>query len=482
MRKRQPAYKMFTFRTMQMHRFFLLIGMLLSLGHVQGVSGQSDTTENRTVRLRQTATGQQEDVQRYWGYDELNVERYLSLPYDLVMDVNLESFFVQLGIMLILFLPWALIGFGKTKSGLGLFVGGLFALSVLFFVPLAYSSQQEVTVEEAPARLAEQITEAREAGKTAEVLALQWRKPLVSLYPAIHRGLSGISGNRDAISYPILLLVFFLGSILLQRRLKANKLPEQILVQSMLYYGLLWWLFSAGIPWYGLVLFPVTLILSIRGVVGKTWWPADRMKQAGTIAVLVIAAWSFAFNGSLRFANYNPQAQSKLPFLLPVVEYQSGAKIEQYAFDRVYLGYQPGIEALNENEYELIYRAGSFMPFFVVKNDQRVFSDNFLDNFQTLYNQNPDKVLLAEAMHTYGFSYLIINLRLPSIDQTPDQTLTAKFNRFMDFVTDNPEVSLVATDRIVRSGNGSMQFMLDDRNGELVNPGSFAVLKLGNNE
>ncbi len=479
MRKRQAAYRSVSVWVFRFRMAWILTCALLCLGPVQGLLAQSDTTQDRTVRMRQTATGQQEDVQRYWGYDELNVERYLSLPYDLVMDVNLESFFVQLGILLILFLPWALIGFGKTKSGFGLFVGGLFAFSVLFFVPLAYSSQQEVTVEEAPAHLAEQIAEAREAGNTGEVLALQWRRPLVSLYPGIHHGLSGISGNRDAISYPVLIFLFFLGSVLLQRRLKANGQHEQVMVQSMLYYGLLWWLFSAGIPWYGLLLFPVTLIFSVRGVVGKTWWPAGRMERAGTIAILVIAAWSFAFNGSLRFANYNPQAQSKLPFLLPVVEYQSGAKLEQYAFDRVYLGYQPGIEALNENEYELIYRAGSFMPFFVVKNDQRVFSDNFLDNFQTLYNRNPDKTLLAEALHTYGFSFLIINLRLPSIDQTPDKTLTAKFNRFMDFVTDNPEISLVATDRIVRSGNGSMQFMLDDRNGEVVNPGSFAVLKIG---
>jgi len=479
MKKRHAIYRLSRSWFFHKRSAFVLICTLLCMSPVQSLLAQADTTQDRTVRLRQTATGQQEDVQRYWGYDELNVERYLSLPYDLVMDVNLESFFVQLGILLILFLPWALIGFGKTKSGFALLVGGLFAFSVLFFVPLAYSSQQEVTVEEAPARLSEQIAEAREAGKTAEVLALQWRKPLVSLYPGMHRALSRISGNRDTISYPLLIGLFFLGSVLLQRRLKANEQREQIMVQSMLYYGLLWWMFSAGIPWYGLLLFPVTLVFSFRGVVGRTWWPAGRMERAGTIALLVIAAWSFAFNGSLRFANYNPQAQAKLPFLLPVVEYQSGAKMEQYAFDRVYLGYQPGIEALNENEYDLIYRAGSFMPFFVVKNDQRVFSDNFLDNFQTLYNQNPDKELLAEAMHTYGFSYLIINLRLPSIDQTPEKTLTAKFNRFMDFVTDNPEISLVATDRIVRSGNGSMQFMLDDRTGELVNPGSFAVLKIG---
>lgn len=461
--------------------FLVLGGMGLT-----GLNGQGkesvDTTLNREVRLRQTATGQREDVQRYWGFEDLNVERYLSLPYDVVMDTNVESYFVKLTIFLLLFLPLAMIGGAKTPSWLRIVSTLLFVLALCVLVPLAYSAQQTISPLEAPQRLTEQLQEARETGQWFDALVLRIRQPLVQLYIPVHRGLQWVSGYRDIISYPLMFLSFLLASYLVRLRMQESNWVEQLVVQIILLYGLLWWFFSAGIPWYGLILLPMMILFSLRGALGKTFWSADRPKQVAWVMALALSILSLAGMGSLRFANYNPTGQAKNPFLLPIVEYQSGAKPESYAFDRVYMGYQPGVDALNENEFELIYRAGTFMPFFVQKNDQRVLSDNFLDNFQNMYNRMPDKVRLAKSLNTYGFSYLIINLKLPDIDQTPEKSLTKKFNSFMDFVTDNPEIQLVATDRILRNPDtGQMAFSLTGP-GAVVNSGSFAVLKLGGNE
>ena len=459
--------------------WIFMIGV--SFGIFNPIIGQSDSTQTVTEkRFRKTATGQQEDVQRYWGFDELNIERYLSLPYDGVMDTNLQYYFIQISILVLFFLPWAFMGLGKNKDWIPPLVGIISIFLLFIWVPLGYSTMQKIAVEDAPEQLRIDIQEARASGNRGEALVLSLRQPFVNAYPGIHRVFSSISGNRDSTSYPVMFGLFLLGVFLVAQRMKNSDTNQQIMVQLLGYYGLLWWFFAAGIPWYGLLFLPMLILFSIRGVVGnhKALIPDQRLQKVGVVLILIVACWSFALHGALRFSNYTPQAQSKLPFLMPVVEYQTGSKLEKYAFDRVYLGFQAGIDVLNENEFELIYRVGSFMPFFVEKNDQRVFSDNFLDVFRNLYDSCPDKARLAQSLNTYGYSYLIVNLKLSDVDQTPGKTLTAKFNSFMDFVTDNPKISLVTTDRITQDENGAMQFSMGTEGVTEVSPGSFAVYKI----
>lgn len=442
----------------------------------------TDTVSAREQRLRVTATGQREDVQRFLGFEENNLERYISLPYDMVLDVNVEYFFVKLSILLLLLLPLAMVRGEKTPAWLSVASAGLFLLALWLLIPMAYCSQQEIKPAEAPQRLQEQMATAREEGRSFDAFALQLRQPAVATYQHIHPLFSSLSGNRDKVTYPFMILAFALASWLVRRRMRHSARHETIIVQIIMLYGLFWWFFSAGIPWYGILLLPMLLIFSFRGTLGNTPWDtSDRMQWALLAVVIGLSTFSVLSNGSMRFANYSPQQQAELPFLLPVVQYQSGAKLEEYAFDRVYMGYRPGLEELNNNDVELVYRVGTFIPFFIRKNDQRLFSDNFLDQFQRMYQRMPDKIRLAESLHTYGFSYLVINLKLPEVDQTPEKSLTAKFNAFMDFVTDNPNVELVTTDRIIRDATGQPRFALFG-SGDIVNPGSMAVLKLGSNE
>jgi len=448
-------------------------------GYASLAQNAADSVATAEQRIRVTATGQREDVQRFLGFEQNNLERYLSLPYDMVLDVNVEYFFVKLSILLLLFLPLAMVRGKENPAWLDIASGGMFLLALWLLIPMAYCSHEEVSPVKAPQRLQEQLTTAREEGRSFDVVALQLRRPAVNTYQYIHPTLSSLSGNRDWVAYPFMILAFILASTLVRRRMHHSARHEIIIVQMMMLYGLFWWFFSAGIPWYGILLLPMLLIFSFRGVLGDQPWNTSNRLQWGMLAAVIgFSLFSVISNGSLRFANYSPQQQTKLPFLLPVVEYQSGAKMEQYAFDRVYMGYRPGLNELNKNDVELVYRVGTFIPFFIRKNDQRMLSDNFLDKFQGMYQRMPDKALLAESLQTYGFSYLVINLKLPEVDQTPEKSLTAKFNAFMDFVTDNPNIEVVTTDRIIRDAQtGQARFALFG-DGAIVNPGSMAVLKL----
>jgi len=45
-----------------------------------------------------------EEVQRYIGYEDL-IYRYTSVPYDVNVNMNLNGYFVEIGYLLLMFLP-----------------------------------------------------------------------------------------------------------------------------------------------------------------------------------------------------------------------------------------------------------------------------------------------------------------------------------------------------------------------------------------
>ena len=58
------------------------------------------------------------------------------------------------------------------------------------------------------------------------------------------------------------------------------------------------------------------------------------------------------------------------------------------------------------------------MPFFIKKNDQRVFTDNQLGYFQNLLTKYLNKYELAQVLKASGYRYIIIDLKTAEIDQT----------------------------------------------------------------
>ena len=82
-------------------------------------------------------------------------------------------------------------------------------------------------------------------------------------------------------------------------------------------------------------------------------------------------------------------------------------------------------------------------------------------------------------MKASNFKYLIVDLNTPSIDQTPNKTLTTKYNNLIDFVTNNPKVKLLATDRIVsRVDNGKQQNYYGLSGGTIALNGRYAIFEL----
>jgi hypothetical protein len=82
------------------------------------------------------------------------------------------------------------------------------------------------------------------------------------------------------------------------------------------------------------------------------------------------------------------------------------------------------------------------------------------------------------AFQLAGFKYFIVDLKLPLVDKTPQKTLQKKFNEFMNYMGNNPEIELVATDRQVKmNATGEVVNTPFVNGGSLVKRGSFAVFR-----
>ena len=116
----------------------------------------------------------------------------------------------------------------------------------------------------------------------------------------------------------------------------------------------------------------------------------------------------------------------------------------------------------------------------IKNNVNRIFQDNLLKNYTKLIERYEEKDLLIEALKASNFKYIIVDLHTPSLDNTPEQSLTQKFRLLLNSLYKNPQVSLIATDRVVEfiDSNGNNQKISNVFGDNLVNFGSYAVYEI----
>ncbi len=93
-----------------------------------------------------------------------------------------------------------------------------------------------------------------------------------------------------------------------------------------------------------------------------------------------------------------------------------------------------------------IYRVGTFLKYFITKNDSRLSEDSLLGEFQTyIYDQDPN--ITADNFKKAGLDYLLVDLNAATIDKDPAKKLTGRMDdMFTTFTADNLE--LIETDSI----------------------------------
>lgn len=201
-----------------------------------------------------------EEIQRYFGYETLPV-RYLSLPYDASVNSNIESYYVEIGFLMLMFVPIALMLGFRRKPIYGFIVMIVTLLLALISTAngtLLKNKLSRITLHDNSNWVS--TFEKDHTGGPVDNVILSLYKLSYKLYQPIDNLLLKFSGNSDHFTYPLLILLFLLGTFILSKFLKGKRELVQIIGMSALIFTFLWLVFSAGIIWYGYLIFSLLFL------------------------------------------------------------------------------------------------------------------------------------------------------------------------------------------------------------------------------
>lgn len=394
-----------------------------------------------------------EEIQRYMGYETLP-ERYLSLPYDITMNTNVNGGFVDIGYLLLMFVPVILLlGFvRKPQYGLVIMVVSLVVLSIS--TTTSFGIKRGI---KSPMNVDENVDNYIEAipfwDLPVSVACAHVYRKLCYIYEPIHQSIMPYSGKSDAITYPLLALLFVGGFFLLQKRLQHHEKTTAAIVNFLYMFTFVWWILASGIVWYGYLILALGFALVVAAV-SKYRDDTSRLKKV-VFGLFAFTTLSWVVMGYVyRISNHHfvTEDSARLMFDIPSVKYQTGEFDEGDVINNLLPGVEKALNDINANPDALVYRVGTFIPYFIKENDRRVLQDNQLGFFHQLTQKFKDPTTITEALKASGYRYILVDLNTASIDKTPEKSLTEKFKSFLAYLNwnkTNRDLELLATNRVI---------------------------------
>ena len=392
-----------------------------------------------------------EEVQRYIGYEDL-MYRYTSVPYDVNINMNLNGYFVEIGYLLLMFIPILLLILLRNKSFY--FYGFMFCLLMMLIVSVGNGVVLGPTGERVnndPESIQQFLAQGQNASTnlTAQIYGI-----VKKLYKPFESLSNSISGNFDHVSYPFMFILFLLGVFLVYRA--SDKLPkiDRYLSLFLMLYGFLWAMFSGGIIWYGFLVLPLGLILIFRHFLSKK-------EKNKSIRLFKQITFGFALSVWLllcyvaRISNIQiiHDGAGKNLIDQPTLYHLAGIIDESQVYDSYFNNLSSALAQINAEDESLIYRVGTMFPLLIENNDTRLYTDTLLKLFKTIQNKHNSKESITTILKNAGFKYILLGLNIPAEDKTPEKSLTKKFNEFTQILYDNPQIQLLATNRIINKSN-----------------------------
>jgi hypothetical protein len=429
------------------------------------------------------------EIQRYLGYEILPV-RYLSLPYDLTMNSNVYLPILDTGVLLLIFVPLAvLLGLvGGEKKGWKAWLPALAVVLSCFFLVVISTANGYISGNGLgmvkPAELDKYLATTSFGDAPVGVVCSHFYKIFLGIYQgAIEPVLLQFSGNADAVTYPLMLLLFAIFVYIGAWRFRHLALPQKSLLYFTYAYLFFWLMLSAGIVWYGLLAFPLltAFVFSAMLAQGRVGGLAGRV---GQYAFFGVAGLYLLMGFVHRFSNLNlsimandPSAGKRI-YDPAYVRYLTGDFTEEKVFDAYYPGLGNALRSINAEDQSLIYSVGTRFNFFIRANDKRIFKDNQLDLFNQIISKYQTKAQVTALLKASGFRYLMVDFNTPTGDRTPEQSLVERYKKFLLLFYQNPEIELLATNRVLQeSTNGQVEYKYGVF-GEVKEPGSYAIFKI----
>ena len=435
--------------------------------------------------LSEEDDARREEIQRYFGYEDL-LFRYLTLPYDVSANVNQQGKYVETGFVLFTLVPITLLfllyqrkkWFYGTMAALVIYLSLCLRFSFLFDVRnLIYNPITDVGNN--------LILNPRWDGTLLEpvYIFMGWLGKPIYLF------MRPLTGQQDHVTNPVMALILLLMVVLIGS-VFGNRLKYKIVGLIGFTFAWLWWMLSGGIIWYGFLIFPLGYLLIGYGLQKKKL----TKKQESLISIQpvfqnlalgVIITWLFLSFVS-RISNVSVLMESDHPDLGKMVvdsrifPYTVGMIGERASVDISARNIHLALERINSDS-SLIYQVGTSLSFEVSNNHLRCYEDNNLSYFYFMINRYKDKKTFIDVLKANGFKYIIIDLMLPTVDRTPEQSLREKYSLFMgQIIANNPDLQLLATDRLIRTdaGNGTKREVMGVFGQDIGAFGSYAVYEI----
>ena len=433
----------------------------------------------------------QADLHRFMGFENVPA-RYFSLPYDVMMNSNMGIVFTDVGFLLILILPILFLLPRKEidEENNFKYLVGNFALMILMTMMMIISisstflNKNNFTHPEEGLKF---LSQTNENGFFENFYQTITAYSLIVYRPTYDWFLS-VSGEKDFMVYPTLILLFVLLFYFISNRIHGYTKITKALIFFLLVYMFFWWILGAGGPWYGILLFCVPYIFLVKGISfpeninsapdeksRNTW-----LKLKSGSLIFVCFFWVLmAFVA--RSTNYNPadKVQATNIYFPPILEYQANIINEKKLLDNISHPYREIKNIVNREEESLVYRVGTSINFFIKKNDTRVLNDTFLDSFNQLISKFKNKTKIIQALKASGYKFIILDLNLITSDKTPQKSLTKKFTQLMNTLYGNPMVELLITNRTIKlNSTGEVVNAVFQDKGTIVNSGNIALFRI----
>jgi len=431
------------------------------LGGEEYVSGFNDKdfinqykevkTQQKNTQKRRKNTGKREEILRYLGY-ERGFNKYLSLPYDVSVGVNIPNKRgVDIGFLFLLFLPLLVLSLKKKKTlnlknSVGVFIFG---------IVLLLSWKAAMTSKDATSDVTDYLSHFYPKSSNSFFdIGKDMYMPFIKLQNSLSELTQPLFGVFSEMTFPLALCSLILFCLLFAWIGKDNwqkfNQPIKLVLIFIMTYGFLWWILGNGIPYYALIIWLLASLIIAYYYENISLFVSEHMNSFIKKWAQVIFSVFLILNVFAHFSNSNNNLdQLSNVFFEPFISHYSNHFIRDANFDNSRSIITPAAKVLNTDISTKIYRVGTFMNYHIKNNSSRVYEDNQLNLFDRVSSklQNPDDFLRVLKLN--DVKYIVFSLKVASIDQTPEQSLIDKATRIVKVLNNKERIRLIMTNNKV---------------------------------
>ncbi|MBR9919588.1 MAG: hypothetical protein GYB31_02040 [Bacteroidetes bacterium] len=439
--------------------------------------------------------GVYEELVRYLGYEE-GLWRYTSLPFDITNKVNtnfIQGHYINIGFLFLLFLPLFLFSPPGSRWSILRNIGAFLAIAA-WTVSNYYSTfgQKGIRTESAVGDQLKMGFSDPESGFGNILLSIY--EPLLSVVMWFMNMLKSPLEFGAGLSFPMvlvaMLLLFGLLLYFLWPRLGKMESSFRTMVFFVLTFMFLWWLMGNGVVWYGFLLWallPAVFVYNLHKP--ASFLGESNVKFARVFTGLVLGLYFLLGFNQHMTGIFDDRAKEDL-FHWQMVNFATDPGVGK---KEVLASYNPffneAIGYLNEDMDAKIFGVNTFFRYHIRENDRRLYNDAVLSRFDEIISKVRQDRNFINTLKKNGYKYILYDLRTAGIDQTAEQSLVHRCNRFVNLLLQSERVELLVTDNFIEDNekgdktvtlpNGKKYRIRASLTGDPVMPGSFALFRIG---